>query len=144
MNTTLAHTMRQRRPGQELVEFTLVIPLLFTMIFGIIELSFVFYQDHTVQTACRLAARQGAVGATDAAIRTFVKGFCTNFSISDANIVITVFDSSGTVQSAGDRTSGNDINVQVTHKLMFLTMIQTFFQRANLSTVTASSQFVIE
>jgi Flp pilus assembly protein TadG len=127
-----------------MVEFALVLPLLATLIFGIIELSFVFYQDHTVNTASRLAARKGAVGATDAQIKTFVKGFCTSFGITDANIVITVTDSAGAVQPAGNRTAGNDLNVQVRHNLLFLTQIQSFFRQINCSAVVSSSQFVIE
>ena len=135
---------RGHRRAQVMVEFAIILPVLVTLLFGIIELSFVFYQDHTLNAACRIAARKGAVGATDTQIKTLVKDFCKGFGVSDSNIVITVTDFAGAVQTAGNRTSGNDINVKTTHTLMFLTPIKRFFVQVNCLSLTSQSQFIIE
>lgn len=57
---------RRRQRGQTLVEFALVLPIMFTVVFGIIEFCFLFESVDTVNFAAREGARVGAVlGPTD-------------------------------------------------------------------------------
>src|SRR5581483_1568854 len=65
--------------GQTLVEFALVAPLLFMVIFGTIEFCFLYQSTNTVNFAAREGARVGAVlGPTDAA--------------ADSKILTAIFD----------------------------------------------------
>jgi Flp pilus assembly protein TadG len=65
------HSQRRkyrRQRGQSLVEFALVLPIMFTVIFGIIEFCFLFESVDTINFAAREGARVGAVlGPTDVA-----------------------------------------------------------------------------
>lgn len=96
----------RRQRGQSMVEFALVLPVLFTVIFGIIEFCFLFESIDTVNFAAREGARVGAVlGPTDVAadskiiqaIQTATSG---NSSLLFSNIkYIEIFksDQNGTV-----------------------------------------------
>lgn len=67
----LTRGKRHRERGQSLVEFALVIPVLFLVVFGIIEFCFLYESIDTVNFAAREGARVGAVlGPTDSAADT--------------------------------------------------------------------------
>jgi Flp pilus assembly protein TadG len=67
----LARRKRRDERGQSLVEFALVIPILFLVVFGIIEFCFLYESIDTVNFAAREGARVGAVlGPTDSAADT--------------------------------------------------------------------------
>ena len=132
------------RRGQVLVEFALVLPLLITLFFGIAEMGFLFFQDHTVNSVCRRAARAAAVGMTDTQVKTFIKAQCVNFGITDAQITVVETDNSQTVVAGNPRTPGDDIRVMVTHNLIFLTPIQRVFQSVGVLTTSSSSAYIIE
>ena len=136
--------MKARRRGAVMVEFALVLPLLITLFFGIAEMGFLFFQDHTVNSACRRAARAAAVGATDTEVRTFIKAQCTNFGITDAQITITETDNTQTAVAGNPRTSGDDIRVAVSHNLIFLTPLRTCFQSVGLNSVRSNSAYIVE
>jgi Flp pilus assembly protein TadG len=68
----------RRERGQDLIEFALVMPLLFLMVFGILEFALVFFTYNTIADAARDGARYGVIGVR---------------SISDtAGIVATVYE----------------------------------------------------
>ena len=143
---------RLRRRAQVTVEFALILPILLTLLFGTVELSWIFYQFHTIHGAARLAARHGAIGNTDATLDAFVKSYCTGFGLTSADIDIIETDlngnrqgsSTGSNQTGGPRQVNNYIRVSIHHNVMYLTFISTFFKSAGLVTLTASSQFLIE
>ena len=51
--------------GQEVVEFALVIPLLFLLLFGIIDFSNIIFSYDTISNATREGARYGIIHPTD-------------------------------------------------------------------------------
>jgi Flp pilus assembly protein TadG len=55
--------MRERK-GQTIVEFALVLPIIFLMIFGLIDLGVMFYVNLTMQQAVREGARASVVGSS--------------------------------------------------------------------------------
>jgi len=71
MNTTTPSTGRngppkpRPRPGQTLVEFSLTLPLLLLLLFGIIEFGRIFQAWVTLQNAARAAARVAITGEYD-------------------------------------------------------------------------------
>jgi len=143
---------RIKRQAQVTVEFALVMPMLFTIICACIDLSFIFFQDHTIHSAARLAARQAATGATDATLNTFIINYCNGFNISTSQILIQERDVNGTLvgttpaanQTGGPRTPGDSVFISITHHLFFMTYLQTLFTNMGLSAVTAGSQFQVE
>lgn len=51
--------------GQEVVEFALVLPLLFLLLFGIIDFGIIIFSYDTISNATREGARYGIVHPTD-------------------------------------------------------------------------------
>jgi Flp pilus assembly protein TadG len=52
--------MRKQRPGQSIVEFALVVPMIFVLLFGVIELGTIFSIYVGLTNTAREAARTGA------------------------------------------------------------------------------------
>ncbi len=50
------------RKGQAIVEFALVVPIVFILLFGLIDLGVMFYVNLTMQNAVRQGARTSVVG----------------------------------------------------------------------------------
>lgn len=59
--------------GQTMVEFTLVVPILLLILFGIIQFGIVYNNYLTLTDAVRVGARKAAVSRTEAEPETFVK-----------------------------------------------------------------------
>jgi len=54
----------KREKGQSIVEFALVLPLILLIVCGIIDFGWLFYNQLTLNNACRDAARYAVVNAT--------------------------------------------------------------------------------
>ena len=54
----------RRTPGQTLVEFALVLPIFFLLLFGLLDVGRLVYMNSTLSQAAREAARLGAVEAS--------------------------------------------------------------------------------
>jgi Flp pilus assembly protein TadG len=134
------------RRAQHLVEFAMVLPVLMFIMTAIIDLGWVFFQDHSINSAARAASRLGAARPeiTDGQLRTFVRQYCPWGNFTDADIPVTVVDSLGNAQSGNPRTSGFELRIQVTHTIKFFTPIQRIFQGANATRIRADSQYIIE
>ncbi len=52
---------KHRESGQDIVEFALIAPLLFLLVFGVIEIGTIIYGYNTISNAAREAARFGVV-----------------------------------------------------------------------------------
>jgi Flp pilus assembly protein TadG len=62
--TRRVQALWQDRDGSALVEGALLVPVLFALMFGIYEFSWLFYQQHLISTGLRDAARYLARSAT--------------------------------------------------------------------------------
>lgn len=126
-----------------MAEFAVVAPLLFTLVFGIIELSYWCFQTLTVSHAARLAARRGAVRKDDASVKGMVQGLCAGFGIDDDDIAIQVRNEAGTLQTGSSpRTPGHRITVTVTHTFNSLTPVSRLVSSAVV--IRPSANFLIE
>jgi Flp pilus assembly protein TadG len=107
--------------GQAMVEFAIVLPILLTLVFGIIQFGIVFNHYMTLTDAVRAGARQAAVsrtlpdpaGAADSRVRSAASG-----SLSDADdtstlvVTVTAYDpASGQAKFA----QGGDVTVTATY-----------------------------
>lgn len=75
--------------GAAVVEFALLLPLLLTMLFGIVEFSLILYDQAVITNASREAARAGIVlikpKKTSAQIQTVATNYCQTYLISFAS-----------------------------------------------------------
>ena len=64
--------MKKRENGQSAVEFALVLPILLLIVCGILDFGWLFYNQLSVENACREVARVGCVNAQDAQLDQIV------------------------------------------------------------------------
>jgi Flp pilus assembly protein TadG len=79
---------RRGNKGNASVEFALVLPLVLTLLFGIVEFGLIFKDQLSIQQAAREGARVAAVGQTIENIDARVTAAATN--ITAANLTYTV------------------------------------------------------
>ena len=121
----------RHRPGASVVEFAVIAPVIFVILFGIIEVGRAFMVLHLLSEVARESARYAVVteGANDstANIQTYASGRLSAFGLSTTNTpVVYVNDSSSTDLSAasgpcqqagasnfGKYTKGSEVTVQV-------------------------------
>jgi Flp pilus assembly protein TadG len=93
----LSWTRQRGLPGQGMVEFALVAPLFFLMLFGVMEGGWLLFHNHQVSNAAREGARFAVVngemsgtGLTDAMIRTHVQDrvSLSNWDNATVNLVL--------------------------------------------------------
>jgi hypothetical protein len=65
MHSAARRSSRRRERGQSLVEFALMAPIFFIMVYGIVDLSRAFQSYVTLQEAARSAARYAVTGRID-------------------------------------------------------------------------------
>ena len=112
--------------GGSLIEFAVIAPLLFVILFGIIEFGLLLFDMAMITNASREGARAGIVFSdpriSDAGIRGVVKTYCNTHLISfgassdltDANILI---------DPAGNRSTlpaGSSLKMSVNYPYRFL------------------------
>jgi Flp pilus assembly protein TadG len=87
-------------PGQALVEFALVMPLLAILLFGLIDMARFVYSNNSVNEVAREAARQGTVARRPpvcdalgrvACIKALVHDRITAVSVTDADIHVVCY-----------------------------------------------------
>src|SRR2546428_3890360 len=64
MDSGMKQSLRQNDDGSALVEGAIVVPVLFALVFGVFEFSWLFYQQHLISTGIRDAARYIARSAS--------------------------------------------------------------------------------
>src|SRR6056297_820462 len=97
------HKFIKNKKGQAMVETIFVLPLLFLLIFGIIEFGRIYFTYMTLSNAAREGARYSAVGMSSTDVESHIN-----------NVTSTV----GTVDiDVDDETSDGNIIVSVSHNL---------------------------
>lgn len=115
-------TLRNEK-GAAMVEFAVIAPLLFIILFGIIEFSILMYDKAMLTNASREGARVGIVYSTptrisNSQIETAVRDYCEDHLISfAASSVVTV---NITPDNVADRNSGDSLTVTVNYPFRFL------------------------
>ena len=109
--------MRQlNERGAAAAEFALLLPVLLTILFGIIEFGMIMYSREVVTNAAREGARagitQGPPKLTTTDIINIADGYLTNTGINPANVTFTVV-------GAG-LTNPNTLTVTATYPYNFL------------------------
>src|SRR5260221_14419545 len=83
MSVQILQSLWRESEGSALVEGALVVPILCTLVFGVFEFSWLFYQQHLISTGIRDAARYIARTANpnDITIQTGAKNLATTGAI---------------------------------------------------------------
>jgi|SoimicMinimDraft_9_1059737.scaffolds.fasta_scaffold28414_2 Flp pilus assembly protein TadG len=151
--TSVVSRIRRRiRPerGAAAVEFAIVVPLLFMLVFGIIDFGFSFHSWNAIENAAREGAR---VGATDG--NTTVNGKvtditnrvlgATNYLSTPAPTVIVTCSTNngstfGTCGAGSTWLEGDIIRVTVKYDYRFMTPLPTMVGLGSVLHETATSE----
>ncbi len=102
---------RGPRRGSALVEFALVVGMLFVILMGIIEFSAFGKNSLTIANATREGARAAAIGNTTTQIRDRVKRFAAPLSVAspDGGVILEVSNDKGiSYQTLTDNAQGKN------------------------------------
>lgn len=141
------HTVKPiRLKGNALIEFAMALPILITIIAGMIDLSFLFYDKAVITNASREGARYGVVirsptYASTSAIQTYTQSYCANHLISFAAVPPTA--SVTATPSVTPPVPGATLTVTVTYTYTDL-LLHHFFTHSNLYNLTATTKMAYE
>ena len=111
---------RQREDGQAMVEFALILPIFLLILCGIIDFGWLFYNQLTLNNACREGARYAVVNTADnadtQAIINHIENVSSNVFANDG-VEITV-----TYSAPSNPTSG-DVTVNMSADISFFTPV---------------------
>ncbi len=83
-----------KRRGQAMVEFALVLPLLLALLVGIVDIGYLYNHQLTLTNASREGARMGTLGHDEAEVLDDVKAYLTASGFTpmpaDADIDVTI------------------------------------------------------
>jgi Flp pilus assembly protein TadG len=147
---------RDRESGQSLVEFALVVPLLFLLLFGSIEFGRVFHAYHVITSAAREGARAAAVGKSNTDIELKIEGAVSSLVSNPANVELkdkATYDSNNPPEGEiyftivpyllSDRTGNIQVEVQVKGALKIIVpLIKDFL--GDLKIVKTTAQMRLE
>ncbi|MBN1851521.1 MAG: pilus assembly protein [Pirellulales bacterium] len=86
----VCRSCRRNRQGAAVVEFAIVAPVFFLLVFGMIEYGRMVMVQQVLTNASREGARRAVLdGVTDADVTTAVSDYLTNASISGATTTVT-------------------------------------------------------
>ncbi len=141
---SLGKALRGRR-GQSMVEFAVVAPLFFLLVFGITDFGLLFFKQETLQYAIREAGRYAVTGqnisgeSREDSIRTILIQKAAGIPINPGDINIV---SGGITNYAGGPRQMMTVSLQATHT--FITpMIGKFFPGGKY-TFTVQTTFMNE
>lgn len=79
--------MRKDERGASAVEFALLAPILFMLVFGIIQLGMAYHRQQGLEAASREGARTASIGATQTVITTRVRDAQSLFQSADVSVI---------------------------------------------------------
>ncbi len=131
------------------VEFALVVPVLLTLLLGIVEFGYLVRDNLTLANAAREGARSGSLGARQDQIRARVTSAAAPLDLTPAkngNIVIEQSVDNGTTYTAlsADLASSNAVPINAMLRVTAITKHQSltgFFPFVNNKIMSGSATF---
>ena len=115
--------------GVAIVEFAIIAPLLFTLIFGIIEFGFYIYNLEMLTNAAREGARAGIVATDprvpatgDNSIESVVQNYCADHMITFGTKNNPILNPNPPSGYAADAAFKDQLEVRVTYQYSFLVL----------------------
>ncbi|MGN0547583.1 MAG: TadE/TadG family type IV pilus assembly protein [Acutalibacteraceae bacterium] len=125
--------------GQAMVEFALVLPILLFVVCGIIDFGWLFYNQLSLDNACREGARYAAICSTEEDCVTFTKEHINNILapvFEEVEISITYTDIS-------DKLNG-DVVVNLEAEMHVLTPVLGAINGSQTKTLTSEVVMKVE
>lgn len=115
LRPNLSRLREQGERGASMVEFAIILTLLFLLVFGIIQFGIAFNRDQGIQAAAREGARIAAVGGTELAVVQRVKDAQSLFNPNHVRVKIDYSTDDGASYPGGntvcdDQSGGNQCN----------------------------------
>ena len=132
--------------GAAAVEFALIAPILFLLVFGIIDFGLLINSQSTASNAAREGARVASLGGNTAAVTSSVTpAMSTLINAGSTTTTVTCLNGA-TACSIDDATSdtGATVTVKVTYTYKFLTPVAKLVGLSGTLTFSKSSQTRIE
>lgn len=116
----------KKRRGQAMVEFALVLPLLLSLLVGIVDIGYLYNHQLILTNAAREGARMGTLGHDEAEVLDDVKSYLTDSGFTpmpaDADIDVTIAGEQVTVDINTEvpwlfAMSGSPITLSATTKM---------------------------
>ncbi|MEZ4520336.1 MAG: TadE/TadG family type IV pilus assembly protein [Thermomicrobiales bacterium] len=136
-----ARFFRKNSAAQGLVEFALVAPLFFLLVFGLVEGGRLIYSYNTVNHSAQEAARTAILEDTSgvAAVRDRAVAAADPLSVSAGDVDVEI---NGGGTSFADRTIGDRVRVTVSYN--FVPVVGMVFGAAPSITLTGDSELMVE
>ena len=124
----------KREDGQAMVEFALILPVFLLILCGIIDFGWIFYNQLSLNNACREGARYAVVntaeGSDTQAIRNHIENLTTNVFANDGVDISIEYTSLGAPENG-------DIKVTLEADIPFFTpVLSTFLGKEKTITST--------
>lgn len=143
-----AHRSFKGNRGEGVVEFALVLPIFFLLIFSILDLGHMYYVQLTMENAVRQAGRFAVTGShlsppgttrVDSIIRV-AKNAAGSLNVTDSDIQISSVNggNSGPGRAGGP---GDTVTIKITVKLKLITKYIGRFFSGGTNTYTVSTTF---
>jgi Flp pilus assembly protein TadG len=117
----------KNQKGAAAVEFALIAPLLFVLLFGIVEFGFLLYNQVMITNAAREGARAGIIFKTSrptlAEITTVVNTYCATHMINfdpSQTPATSIVQTDNSIPANGTPDSGDSLEVTVQYTYNFL------------------------
>ncbi len=153
MDQTRVQKLKKSEEGQAIVEFALVLPLLLTILCGIIDFGWLFYNQLNLDNASREAARQISVKCVNYdyddvldEATTIVKDnvLSKNTLPEQGGVTVVYLDANGNELPNTSNLSADMVRVSVKANMPILTFVLQAITRDDVKVLTASSTFKVE
>lgn len=98
--------MIRREDGQSLVEFAILVPLIFALMIGIVDFGRVIHSQLQLELVTQDAARMAGLGESDEMVKSYA---IDNFVSGDASKL------SVNISPSGEKNSGTYVTVEMTY-----------------------------
>ena len=140
----------KRNRGDNMVEFAIILPFFFLLMFGILDLGHLYWVQVTLENAVRQAGRFAVTGRSlptmtrVASIKAIAEKAAPGFNLDPSQIIITsqLGGSSSTNSASAGGLPGDTVNISVTtHLGLFTPMIGRYFGQNGVDTFTVATTF---
>lgn len=136
---------RRDTRGAAALEFALVAPILFLLLFGIIDYGYLINRSSMINNAVRDAAREGALHGSQAEVSAVATAALAGFSPTPT-VAVTCKTAAGAACGSYDAgaESGGTVTVRVTYQHPMMTPVGSMIGGGDTVTVTRTATMRIE
>ena len=131
---------QKKESGQAMVEFALLLPVLLLILCGILDFGWLFFNQLSLDNACREGARYACVNSLVDDSDNLVENHITN---TMSRIFVNDLDIDVVYSVPGDRVTG-DVTVTIETQMNVLTPVLQLFVGGNVETLTSSVTMKVE